>query len=55
MILHLDNMENVGPKSEDARAEWRKRKKRPATINENHAEIAEFTLFHLTQDILKKI
>ena len=37
MILHLDNMENVGPKSEDARAEWRKRKKRPATINENHA------------------
>ena len=37
MILHLDNMENVGPKSEDARAEWRKRKKRPATKNENHA------------------
>ena len=37
MILHLDNSENVGPKSEDARADWRKRKKRPATINENHA------------------
>ena len=37
MIHHLDNAENVGPKSEDARAEWRKRKKRPATINENHA------------------
>jgi len=37
MILHLDNSENVGPKSEDARAEWRRRKKQPATINENHA------------------
>ncbi len=37
MIHHLDNAQNVGPKSEDARAEWRKRKKRPATINENHA------------------
>ena len=37
MIHHLDNSENVGPKSEDARAEWRKRKKQPATINENHA------------------
>ena len=37
MIHHLDNAENVGPKSEDARAEWRIRKKRPATINENHA------------------
>ena len=37
MIHHLDNAENVGPKSEDARAEWRRRKKRPATINENHA------------------
>ena len=37
MIMHLDNKENVGPKSEDAKAEWRRRKKRPATINENHA------------------
>ena len=37
MIHHLDNAENVGPKSEDAKAEWRRRKKRPATINENHA------------------
>ena len=37
MIHHLDNAEKVGPKSEDARAEWRRRKKRPATINENHA------------------
>ena len=37
MIHHLDNAVNVGPKSEDAKADWRKRKKRPATINENHA------------------
>ncbi len=37
MIHHLDNAVNVGPKSEDAKAEWRRRKKRPATINENHA------------------
>ena len=37
MILHLDNSENVGPASQDAKADWRKRKKRPATINENHA------------------
>ena len=37
MIHHLDNGQNVGPKSEDARAEWRRRKKQPATINENHA------------------
>tara|TARA_B100000131_G_C18116393_1_gene611444 strand:- start:977 stop:2419 length:1443 start_codon:yes stop_codon:yes gene_type:complete len=37
MIHHLDNAENVGPRSEDAKAEWRRRKKRPATINENHA------------------
>ena len=37
MIHHLDNSQNVGPKSEDARAEWRKRKKRSATLNENHA------------------
>ena len=37
MIHHLDNAVNVGPNSEDAKADWRKRKKRPATINENHA------------------
>ncbi|WP_435115853.1 DUF1800 family protein [Candidatus Pelagibacter bacterium nBUS_49] len=37
MIHHLDNAVNVGPKSKDAKADWRKRKKRPATINENHA------------------
>ena len=29
MIHHLDNSQNVGPKSEDARAEWRKRKNDP--------------------------
>tara|TARA_B100001123_G_scaffold377042_1_gene444201 strand:- start:278 stop:1714 length:1437 start_codon:yes stop_codon:yes gene_type:complete len=37
MIRHLDNEQNVGPKSESAKAEWRIRKKKPATINENHA------------------
>ena len=37
MIHHLDNGQNVGPKSEDAKADWRRRKKEPATINENHA------------------
>jgi uncharacterized protein (DUF1800 family) len=37
MIMHLDNKENVGPKSESARQEWRRKEKRPATINENHA------------------
>ena len=37
MIMHLDNKENVGPKSESARQEWRRREKRPATLNENHA------------------
>ena len=37
MIHHLDNSVNVGPKSKDAKAEWRRRKKEPATINENHA------------------
>ena len=37
MIHHLDNSESAGPKSESAKSEWRKRKKEPATINENHA------------------
>lgn len=37
MIHHLDNSESAGPKSITAREEWRRRKKRPATINENHA------------------
>ena len=37
MIHHLDNSESVGPKSISAREEWRRRKKEPATINENHA------------------
>ncbi len=37
MIMHLDNRHNIGPKSESARQEWRKREKRPATLNENHA------------------
>ena len=37
MIRNLDNSDNEGPKSKDAKAEWRRRKKRPATINENHA------------------
>ncbi len=37
MIHHLDNSESVGPKSISAREEWRRRKKKPATINENHA------------------
>ena len=37
MIMHLDNKDNVGPKSESARQEWRKKEKRPATLNENHA------------------
>ena len=37
MIHHLDNSENVGPKSISGRDEWRRRKKKPATINENHA------------------
>ncbi len=37
MIMHLDNKENVGPKSESAKQEWRRREKRPATLNENHA------------------
>ena len=37
MIHHLDNQENIGPKSESAKEEWRRREKEPATINENHA------------------
>ena len=37
MIMHLDNKDNIGPKSESGRSEWRIRKKRPATLNENHA------------------
>ncbi len=37
MIHHLDNSESAGPKSVTARDEWRRRKKEPATINENHA------------------
>jgi uncharacterized protein (DUF1800 family) len=37
MIMHLDNKDNIGPKSESARQEWRRKEKRPATLNENHA------------------
>ena len=37
MIHHLDNSESAGPKSKTAKDEWRRRKKRPASINENHA------------------
>ena len=37
MIHHLDNSESAGEKSKTAREEWRRRKKRPASINENHA------------------
>ena len=37
MIMHLDNKENIGPKSESGREDWRRRKKEPATLNENHA------------------
>ena len=37
MIHHLDNSESAGPKSKTAREEWRRREKKPATINENHA------------------
>ena len=36
MIHHLDNSESAGPKSVTASDEWRRRKKEPATINENH-------------------
>ena len=37
MIMHLDNKDNIGPKSESARQEWRRKEKKPATLNENHA------------------
>ena len=37
MIMHLDNKDNIGPKSESGRQEWRRREKEPATLNENHA------------------
>lgn len=37
MIMHLDNKDNEGPRSQSAREEWRRREKRPATLNENHA------------------
>ena len=37
MILHLDNSESAGPKSVTAFQDWRRKKKEPATINENHA------------------
>ena len=37
MIHHLDNSESAGPKSVTASQDWRRKKKRPATINENHA------------------
>ncbi len=37
MIMHLDNKDNIGPKSVSAKQEWRRREKKPATINENHA------------------
>ena len=37
MMMHLDNKDNEGPKSISAKEEWRRREKRPATLNENHA------------------
>ena len=37
MIMHLDNKDNIGPKSISGKEEWRRREKEPATINENHA------------------
>ena len=37
MIHHLDNSESAGPKSVTASEDWRRKKKEPATINENHA------------------
>ena len=37
MIMHLDNKDNIGPKSESGRQEWRRKEKKPATLNENHA------------------
>ncbi len=37
MIHHLDNSESAGPNSTTASQDWRRKKKEPATINENHA------------------
>ena len=37
MIMHLDNKDNIGPKSISAKEEWRRKEKKPATLNENHA------------------
>ena len=37
MIHHLDNSESAGPRSVSAKEDWRRREKKPATINENHA------------------
>ena len=37
MIMHLDNKDNIGPNSESGQQEWRRKEKRPATLNENHA------------------
>jgi len=37
MIMHLDNKDNIGPKSISGKEDWRKKEKEPATINENHA------------------
>ena len=37
MMMHLDNKDNVGPKSISGRSEWRRKERKPATINENHA------------------
>ncbi len=37
MIMHLDNKDNIGPRSKSGKEEWRKREKEPATLNENHA------------------
>jgi uncharacterized protein (DUF1800 family) len=37
MMMHLDNKDNVGPRSISGKSEWRRKEKKPATINENHA------------------
>ena len=37
MIMHLDNKDNIGPKSISGKEDWRKKENEPATINENHA------------------
>jgi uncharacterized protein (DUF1800 family) len=37
MMMHLDNKDNIGPKSKSGKEEWRRREKEPATLNENHA------------------